>query len=273
MLETQRCCCNSCLQDGKAAKEPTLSKLTFADSGVYVCEASMTGLVRRRTFELIVEGQQLFNSPASLTDIDMNSLKPLWLSQDPGGKGAAAVCQASGLRDADTAWVPLELFLLKEDGHRGWNADGVSPFCCREACDHQPDQTPRRRRQLQSRDVRGRGSAGAQLPVEHQQHGGRPPTHGGLLLTCSTCAWQCLMDVCFWKVPLGLSARLNPDRLTEFRSKYRRLSVIAIERRPYLLRVFSPCRCTLTGCFLFHDDQHLFVSPRRLTGFIPPVKC
>lgn len=39
-------------------KEPSLSRLTFADSGVYVCEASVTGLVRRSSFQLIVEGQQ-----------------------------------------------------------------------------------------------------------------------------------------------------------------------------------------------------------------------
>lgn len=38
-------------------KEPTFSKLTFADSGVYVCEVAMTGLARRKSFELLVEGQ------------------------------------------------------------------------------------------------------------------------------------------------------------------------------------------------------------------------
>lgn len=57
MLKTQRWYCNSCFQDGKAVKEPVFSKLTFADSGVYVCEASMTGLVRRESFKLTVEGQ------------------------------------------------------------------------------------------------------------------------------------------------------------------------------------------------------------------------
>lgn len=44
-------------------KEPTFSNLAYADSGLYVCEASLTGLVRRLSFDLVVEGQQLFNSP------------------------------------------------------------------------------------------------------------------------------------------------------------------------------------------------------------------
>lgn len=48
-------------------KEPSLSRLTFADSGVYVCEASTTGLVRRSSFRLIVEGQQAVLPPASWT--------------------------------------------------------------------------------------------------------------------------------------------------------------------------------------------------------------
>lgn len=63
-------------------KEPTFSKLAFADSGVYVCEASMAGLVRRRSFELLVEGQQLFHSPASFPDLSMNSLETRSPGQD-----------------------------------------------------------------------------------------------------------------------------------------------------------------------------------------------
>lgn len=100
-------------------KEPSLSRLTFADSGVYVCEASVTGLVRRSSFQLIVEGQQ----PAP----------PCFL---------------------DTGWVPppLKLFLLEEDVHRRWDADRLLSLR-REAGDHRPVQAPRRRRRLQGGDV------------------------------------------------------------------------------------------------------------------------
>ena len=43
-------------QNGKAVKEPELNKLSYADAGVYSCEVSMTGLTRRQSFELVVEG-------------------------------------------------------------------------------------------------------------------------------------------------------------------------------------------------------------------------
>lgn len=48
---------DACFQDGKAAKEPAFSKLTFGDSGLYECEVSIPGLVRRQSFELFVEGR------------------------------------------------------------------------------------------------------------------------------------------------------------------------------------------------------------------------
>ncbi|XP_070700273.1 CD166 antigen homolog A isoform X2 [Pempheris klunzingeri] len=44
-------------KNGKAVKEPVFSKLTFADAGVYVCEVSMTGIRRRQSLELVVEGK------------------------------------------------------------------------------------------------------------------------------------------------------------------------------------------------------------------------
>ncbi|XP_028450782.1 CD166 antigen homolog A [Perca flavescens] len=49
-------------KDGKAMKEVKLSKLTYADAGVYVCEVSMTGLTRRQSFELVVEGKPMITS-------------------------------------------------------------------------------------------------------------------------------------------------------------------------------------------------------------------
>lgn len=78
-------------QDGKAVKEVAFSKLMFADSGVYVCEVSMTGLRRRKSFELFVEGQQLFNSPVSFNEIPMNSVKMPSLCQLSLHKGEADV--------------------------------------------------------------------------------------------------------------------------------------------------------------------------------------
>lgn len=64
---------STCLQDRKAVKEPTFSTLAYADSGLYVCEVSMTGLVRRQSFHLIVEGQQLLHSPGGLKWAQMSS--------------------------------------------------------------------------------------------------------------------------------------------------------------------------------------------------------
>lgn len=44
-------------KNGMALKELELTNLTFADAGVYVLELSMTGLMRRQSFELVVEGK------------------------------------------------------------------------------------------------------------------------------------------------------------------------------------------------------------------------
>ncbi|XP_034745065.1 CD166 antigen homolog A isoform X2 [Etheostoma cragini] len=49
-------------KNGKALKELQFSKLTYADAGVYVCEVSMTGITRRQSFELVVEGKPRITS-------------------------------------------------------------------------------------------------------------------------------------------------------------------------------------------------------------------
>ncbi|NP_001092128.1 CD166 antigen homolog A [Takifugu rubripes] len=49
-------------KDRKAVKEPKFSSLAYADSGLYVCEASMAGLVRRQSFDLVVEGKPVISS-------------------------------------------------------------------------------------------------------------------------------------------------------------------------------------------------------------------
>ncbi|CAJ1064519.1 CD166 antigen homolog A [Xyrichtys novacula] len=49
-------------KNGKPETEPNLSKLAYADAGVYVCELSMGGLTRRQSFELGVEGKPVITS-------------------------------------------------------------------------------------------------------------------------------------------------------------------------------------------------------------------
>lgn len=49
-------------KNGMPMKEPVFSKLTYADAGVYVCQVSMTGITRRQSFELVVEGKPVITS-------------------------------------------------------------------------------------------------------------------------------------------------------------------------------------------------------------------
>nr|XP_019941071.1 PREDICTED: CD166 antigen [Paralichthys olivaceus] len=49
-------------KNGKTVKEPEFNKLTYADAGVYLCEVSMSGLTRRQSFELVVEGKPVITS-------------------------------------------------------------------------------------------------------------------------------------------------------------------------------------------------------------------
>lgn len=37
--------------------QPKFDKLKYSDSGVYVCDVSMAGLKKTKTFELIVQGK------------------------------------------------------------------------------------------------------------------------------------------------------------------------------------------------------------------------
>uniref|UniRef100_A0A8D2ZPF9 Activated leukocyte cell adhesion molecule a n=1 Tax=Scophthalmus maximus TaxID=52904 RepID=A0A8D2ZPF9_SCOMX len=49
-------------KNGKASTVPEFSKLTYADTGVYLCEVSMGGLTRRQSFQLVVEGGPVITS-------------------------------------------------------------------------------------------------------------------------------------------------------------------------------------------------------------------
>ncbi|KAM8742740.1 CD166 antigen homolog A isoform 1-T2 [Acanthopagrus schlegelii] len=49
-------------KNGKTVKEPEFIKLTYADAGIYICEASITGLTQHQSFELVVEGKPVITS-------------------------------------------------------------------------------------------------------------------------------------------------------------------------------------------------------------------
>ncbi|KAG7237377.1 hypothetical protein INR49_032422, partial [Caranx melampygus] len=49
-------------KDGKAVKAPEFSKLTYTDAGHYICEVSLSGLTKRQSFELVVEGKPVITS-------------------------------------------------------------------------------------------------------------------------------------------------------------------------------------------------------------------
>ncbi|KAF3706811.1 CD166 antigen -like protein [Channa argus] len=49
-------------KNGKGVNQPEFSKLTYADSGVYLCEASLPGIVQHQSFELVIEGKPVIKS-------------------------------------------------------------------------------------------------------------------------------------------------------------------------------------------------------------------
>ncbi|XP_008300268.1 CD166 antigen homolog isoform X2 [Stegastes partitus] len=77
-------------QNGKPVKEPEFSKLTYADAGVYVCEASIDGLVRRQSFELVVEGKP--------------SITSLRKHRPEGAKYKVLTCEAEGVPEPSFHW-------------------------------------------------------------------------------------------------------------------------------------------------------------------------
>uniref|UniRef100_A0A3Q3M1H9 CD166 antigen homolog A-like n=1 Tax=Mastacembelus armatus TaxID=205130 RepID=A0A3Q3M1H9_9TELE len=77
-------------KNGKAVEEPQFSNLTYADAGVYLCEASMTGLTRHHSFELVVEGKPVITS---LTKHRSNDAKHKVL-----------ICEAEGVPEPTFQW-------------------------------------------------------------------------------------------------------------------------------------------------------------------------
>ncbi|XP_035035414.1 CD166 antigen homolog A isoform X1 [Hippoglossus stenolepis] len=77
-------------KNGKAVKEPEFSKLSYADAGLYLCEVSMTGLTRRQSFELVVEGKPVITSLTKVRAID--------------AEHKVLTCEAEGVPEPSFQW-------------------------------------------------------------------------------------------------------------------------------------------------------------------------
>ncbi|KAK2828931.1 hypothetical protein Q5P01_019965 [Channa striata] len=77
-------------KNGKAVSQPEFSKLTYADSGVYVCEAVLSGIVQHQSFELVVEGKPVIKSLTKLRAAD--------------AKHKVLSCEAEGVPEPRFQW-------------------------------------------------------------------------------------------------------------------------------------------------------------------------
>ncbi|KAG7516689.1 CD166 antigen [Solea senegalensis] len=77
-------------KNGKSVKEPVFSKLTYADAGVYLCEVSMTGITRRQSFELVVEGRPVITGLTKHRAVD--------------AKHKVLTCEAEGVPEPSFQW-------------------------------------------------------------------------------------------------------------------------------------------------------------------------
>uniref|UniRef100_A0A3Q0T9H8 Activated leukocyte cell adhesion molecule a n=1 Tax=Amphilophus citrinellus TaxID=61819 RepID=A0A3Q0T9H8_AMPCI len=77
-------------KDGKTMSRPEFSNLTFADAGDYSCEVSMSGLTRRQSFQLVVEGAPVITSLTARHDAD--------------GKHQVLICEAEGVPKPSVQW-------------------------------------------------------------------------------------------------------------------------------------------------------------------------
>ncbi|XP_030603025.1 CD166 antigen homolog [Archocentrus centrarchus] len=78
------------MKDGKTVSRPEFSNLTFADAGDYSCEVSMSGLTRRQSFQLVVEGAPVITSLTAHHDAD--------------GKHQVLICEAEGVPKPSVQW-------------------------------------------------------------------------------------------------------------------------------------------------------------------------
>uniref|UniRef100_A0A3Q4GED7 CD166 antigen homolog n=1 Tax=Neolamprologus brichardi TaxID=32507 RepID=A0A3Q4GED7_NEOBR len=77
-------------KNGKMVKRPEFSNLTFADAGDYVCEVSLTGLTRRQSFQLVIEGKPRITSLTKYRAAD--------------GKDTVLTCEAEGVPKPQFQW-------------------------------------------------------------------------------------------------------------------------------------------------------------------------
>lgn len=75
-------------KNGMTTKEPVFSKLTYADAGVYECQVSMTGITRRQSFKLVVEGKPVIIS----------------LNKHRSGDNKVLTCVAEGVPEPTFQW-------------------------------------------------------------------------------------------------------------------------------------------------------------------------
>ncbi|XP_059206991.1 CD166 antigen homolog [Centropristis striata] len=75
-------------KNGRAVKEPEFGNLTYADAGFYDCEVSMAGLIKRQSFELVVEGKPEITS----------------LIQNRVDDATVLTCEAEGVPQPSFTW-------------------------------------------------------------------------------------------------------------------------------------------------------------------------
>lgn len=77
-------------KNGKPVKEPKFSQLTYADAGIYECEVSTTGLTRRVSFELVVEGKPVITG--------------LTKERTANAQHKILICEATGVPEPSFQW-------------------------------------------------------------------------------------------------------------------------------------------------------------------------
>ncbi|XP_056253356.1 CD166 antigen homolog A isoform X1 [Seriola aureovittata] len=77
-------------KNGIAVKKPEFSQLTYADAGLYLCEVSMSGLTRRQSFKLVIEGKPVITG--------------LTKHRPDDAKHKVLTCEAEGVPEPSFQW-------------------------------------------------------------------------------------------------------------------------------------------------------------------------
>ncbi|KAJ0063747.1 hypothetical protein NL108_006689, partial [Boleophthalmus pectinirostris] len=81
----------------KLDQEPTFTKLTYSDTGLYECEVTMGALTEKVSFELIVQGKALKVSGAPV-------IKQLLKQRSEDGRNKVLICEAEGSPKPAVSW-------------------------------------------------------------------------------------------------------------------------------------------------------------------------